>query len=64
MMVSDQGPQFAPTYWGQICGQLGMDRWMSIAFHPPTVGQTEHMNSITEYHLQVFVSHQQDDWVQ
>jgi len=37
---------------------------MSTAFHPQTDGQTERMNAGMEQYLQVFVNHQQDDWVE
>ena len=40
-VVSDRGPQFVSTFWGQICSRLGIDRRMSTAFHPQTDGQTE-----------------------
>jgi len=63
-IVSDRGPQFASTFWGQICSRLGIDRRMSTAFHPHTDGQTERMNASMEQYLRVFVNHQQDDWVQ
>jgi hypothetical protein len=63
-IVSDRGPQFASTFWGQICSRLGMDRRMSTAFHAQTDGQTERMNAGMEQYLHVFVNHQQDDWVQ
>jgi transposase InsO family protein len=62
MIVSDQGPQFGSTFWGQICNQLGIDQWMSTAFHPQTNGQTEQMNARMERYLRVFVNHQQDDF--
>jgi transposase InsO family protein len=63
-IISDRGPQFASTFWGQICHRLGIDRRMSTAFHPQTDGQTERMNAGMEQYLRVFVNHQQDDWVQ
>jgi hypothetical protein len=63
-VVSDRGPQFASTFWGQICNRLGIDRWMSTAFHPQTDCQTEQMNAGMEQYLRVFDYHQQDDWVQ
>jgi transposase InsO family protein len=63
-IVSDQGPQFASTFGGQICSRLGTDRRMSTAFHPQTDGQTERMNTGMEQYLRVFVNHQHDDWVQ
>ena len=63
-IISDRGPQFVSTFWGQVCSRLGIDRRMSTAFHPQTDGQTERMNAIMEQYLRVFVNHQQDDWVQ
>ena len=63
-IVWDRGPQFASSFCGQICSRLGIDRQMSTAFHPQTDGQTEQMNASMEQYLRVFVSHQQDDWVQ
>ena len=62
-MVSDRGPQFASTFWQQICGRLGIDWRMSTAFHQQTDGQKERMNSSMEQYRRVFVNHQQDDWV-
>jgi hypothetical protein len=38
-IVSERGPQFASTFWGQICNQIGIDQWMSTAFHPLTDGK-------------------------
>jgi len=63
-IVSDRGPQFASTFWGQVCCCLGIDRRLSTAFHLQTDGQTERMNASMEQYLRVFVNYQQDDWVQ
>jgi len=63
-IVSDRGPQFTSTFWGQICNRLGIHRRMSTAFHPQTDGQTELMNAGMEQYLRVFINHQHDDWVQ
>jgi transposase InsO family protein len=63
-IVSDRGPQFASTFWGQVCSRLGIDPRLSTAFHPQTDGQTERMNAAMEQYLRVFVNHQQDGWVQ
>jgi hypothetical protein len=62
-IVSDRGPQFASTFWGQVCSRLGIDRRMSTAFHPQTDGQTDLMNAGMEQYRCVFVNDQQDDWV-
>jgi hypothetical protein len=37
---------------------------MTTPFHPQSDGQTERMNAGMEQYLQMFVNHQQDDWVQ
>jgi len=62
-IVSDPGPQFVSTCWGQICSQLGIDQRMTTAFHPQTDSQTEQINASMEQYLQVFLNHQQEDWV-
>jgi len=62
-IVSDRGPQFASTFWQQMCSRLGIDPRMSTAVRPLTDGQTEVMNPNMEQYLLVFVNHQQDDWV-
>jgi len=63
-IVSDWGPRFASTFWGQICYWLTIYPRMSTAFHPQTDDQTEQINARMEQYLRVFVNHQQDDWVQ
>jgi len=63
-IVSDRGPQFASTIWGQICSRHGIDQQMSTAFHPQIHGQTDQMNAGVVQYLRVFVNHQQYDWVQ
>jgi hypothetical protein len=63
-IVLDQGPQFASTFWGQICNCLGIDRRLSTALHPQMDGQTERLNASMKQYLRVFVNHQQDDWVE
>jgi transposase InsO family protein len=63
-IVSDRGPQFASTLWGQICYRLGIARRMPTAFNLQRDIVTEQMNAAMEQYLQVFVSHLQDDWVQ
>jgi transposase InsO family protein len=62
-VTSDRGPQFAAVFWKRLCERLGVDRQLSTAFHPQTNGQTERMNGSMEQYLQIFTSHQQDDWV-
>jgi transposase InsO family protein len=63
-IISDRGPQFAAVFWKRLCERLGVDRRLSMAFHPQTDGQTERMNASMEQYLRIYTSHQQDDWVQ
>jgi hypothetical protein len=35
---------------------------MSMAYHPQTDGQTEHVNQVLEGYLHIFTSRRQDDW--
>jgi transposase InsO family protein len=50
-IVSDQGPQFATTFWEQMWSQLGIGRRMSTSFHPQTDGETEQINAGMEQYL-------------
>jgi transposase InsO family protein len=43
-IVSDKGPQFASKFWHRLFELLGVDIWLSLAFHPETDGQTERTN--------------------
>jgi hypothetical protein len=61
-IVSDRGPQFASSFWNQLCTRLGIERKLSTAFHPQTDGQTERMNAIMEQYLRCYVNYLQDDW--
>ena len=35
---------------------------LSMAYHPPTDGQTEQVNQEIEQYLRMFISHRQNDW--
>ena len=50
-IVSNRGPQFASTFWRQICSRLGVDQPMSTAFHLQMDGQTERMDAGMEQYL-------------
>jgi hypothetical protein len=62
-VVSDRGPHFAAVFWKRLCKCLGVDRRLSMAYHPQMDRQTERMKASMEQYLCIFVNHQQDDWV-
>jgi hypothetical protein len=41
---------------------LGIKLAMSMAYHPQTDGQMEHVNQVLEGYLCIFTSRRQDDW--
>lgn len=63
-IISDWGPQFASTCWGQIYSELGIGQQISMVFHAPMDDQTERINAAMEPYLRALGNHQQHDWVQ
>src|SRR5258707_2938515 len=61
-VISDRGPTFVSNFSHELAALLGVKLTPSTSYHPQTDGQTEHMNQEIEAYLQVFVSHQQDNW--
>src|SRR5258708_1307161 len=61
-VISDRGSTFIPNFSCELAALLGVKLTPSTSYHPQTDGQTEHMNQEIEVYLQVFMSHQQDDW--
>ena len=43
---------------------LGIEGNPSIAYHPQTNGQTEHINQEIEQYLRVYVNFKQNDWLE
>src|SRR5260221_13082008 len=58
----DDGPTFISNFSHELAALLGVKLTPSTSYHPQTDGQTERVNQEIEAYLQVFVSHQQDDW--
>src|SRR5258705_4153280 len=61
-VISDHGPAFVSNFLRELAALLGVKLTPSTSYHPQTDGQTEHVNQEIEAYLQVFVSHQQDNW--
>src|SRR5260370_4336099 len=61
-VISDCGPTFISNFSCNLTTLLGVKLTPSTSYHPQTDGQMECVNQEIEAYLQVFMSHQQDDW--
>ncbi|TKA68421.1 hypothetical protein B0A49_13253, partial [Cryomyces minteri] len=62
-ILSDRGMQFVSAFWRTLTARLGIQARLSTAYHPESDGQTENANASMEQYLRMYVSYQQDDWV-
>ena len=62
-IVSDRGPQFTSQVMKDICKRLGIQPWLSTAYHSQTDGQTERINQDLQQYLHIFTSEKQNEWV-
>jgi hypothetical protein len=63
-MISDCSPQFVAQFTRELYRPLGIKLAASTAYHPQTNRQTECVNQELEQYLWVFVSEQQDNWME
>jgi transposase InsO family protein len=56
VVISDRGPQFVTIFIRELYKLLGIKLAMSMAYHPQTDGQTEHVNQVLEGYLCIFTS--------
>jgi hypothetical protein len=61
-IISDRGPQFASKFMKELCKALGIERNLSMAYHPQTDSHTERINQEVESYLQAFINYRQNDW--
>ena len=50
-IISDWGPQFAPTFAKELGKLLNYDLSLSMAYHPQSDDKTEHINQEIETYL-------------
>ncbi|CAJ2511913.1 Uu.00g075380.m01.CDS01 [Anthostomella pinea] len=62
-ITSDRGTQLISQFWQRLAERLGARLKPSSAYHPASNGQTEIMNSVLEQYLRIYISLDQDDWV-
>jgi len=61
-IISDCGPQFVARFTRELYCLLGIKLASSIAWHPQTDRQTEHVNQELDQYLWLFVNERQDNW--
>src|SRR5882757_8067700 len=61
-MISDRGPQFASKFTIELRKLLGYKNALSVAYHPQTDGQTEHLNQELETYLTIYCRTNPHSW--
>src|SRR5260370_3802759 len=61
-VISDCRPTFISNFSCKLAAVLGVKLTPPTTYHPQTNSQMECINQEIEAYLQVFMSHQQDDW--
>ena len=61
-IISDRDPRFTSHFSSALCQQLGIDRNISMAYHPQTDGLSKRKNQWVEQYLQFMATASQDDW--
>ena len=60
--LSDRGSQFIIKFMHELYCLLGSSILSSMAYHPRSDGQNEHVNQELEQYIRIFVNEQQDNW--
>jgi len=61
-VISDHGPQFVACFTKELYCLLGIKLVSSMAWHPQTDRQIEHVNQELDQYLWFFVNERQDHW--
>ncbi len=60
--VHNWGSVFISEFMRELNRHLGIETAASMAYHPQTNGQTEHVNQELETYIRMFCNHHQNDW--
>jgi hypothetical protein len=61
-LLTDNGPQFTAKFFQAVCGELGVKKVFTTAYHPQANGQVERYNRTILSALRGYVARKQDDW--
>ena len=61
-VLTDNGPQFAAKFFDAVCALLGVQYYLTTAYHPQSNGQTERFNHTLVQRLRHYVEEHQRDW--
>jgi hypothetical protein len=61
-LISDRGPQFASKFTLELGKLLGYQNALSVAYHPQTDEQTEHLNQELETYLRIYCQTDPHSW--
>ena len=61
-IINDRRTQFTNAVWAIICETLGIERRLSLAYHPETDGATERVNQVIQPYLRAYTTFSQDNW--
>jgi hypothetical protein len=61
-LISDNGPQFNAKFFQAVCGELGIQKVFTTAYHPQTNWQVERYIRTILASLRGYVAAHQDDW--
>ena len=60
-IISDKETQFTSTMWATIYETLGIERRLSLVYHPETDGATERANQVIQPYLRAYTTFSQDN---
>jgi transposase InsO family protein len=60
-LLTDYGPQFTAKFFQAVCGELGIQKVFTTAYHPQKNGQVERYNRTILDSLRGYVAARQDD---
>jgi transposase InsO family protein len=61
-LLTDNGPQFTAKFFQAVCGELGIQKFFTTAYHSQTNGQVERYNRTILASLRGYIAARQDDW--